>query len=85
MGEVIIPDRIEPSWKVHSNFITEHLARALALDSLRSSHPIEMPCPDEDTIQQVRLSPRSNPLPWLTFLRVCRSSTLSPTRRALAA
>ncbi|GJN87500.1 hypothetical protein Rhopal_000449-T1 [Rhodotorula paludigena] len=53
MGEVIIPDRIEPSWKVHSNFITEHLARALALDSLRSSHPIEMPCPDEDTIQQI--------------------------------
>ncbi|POY75780.1 hypothetical protein BMF94_1093 [Rhodotorula taiwanensis] len=53
MGEVIIPDRIEPSWRVHSAFITEHLARALSLDSLRSSHPIEMPCPDEETIQQI--------------------------------
>ena len=53
MGEVIIPDRIEPSWRVHSAFITAHLARALSLDALRSSHPIEMPCPDEDTIQQI--------------------------------
>ncbi|GAA5976923.1 hypothetical protein JCM10908_005680 [Rhodotorula pacifica] len=53
MGEVIIPDRIEPSWRVHSAFIKQHLARALSLDALRSSHPIEMPCPDEDTIQQI--------------------------------
>ncbi|GAA6024593.1 hypothetical protein JCM8202_005070 [Rhodotorula sphaerocarpa] len=53
MGEVIIPDRIEPSWRVHSSFITKHLARALSLDALRSSHPIEMPCPNEDTIQQI--------------------------------
>ena len=53
MGEVIIPDRIEPSWRVHSAFITEHLARALSLDALRSSHPVEMPCPNEETIQQI--------------------------------
>lgn len=45
--------QIEPTWKVHSNFITEHLARALSLDALRSSHPIEMPCPNEETIQQI--------------------------------
>ncbi|GAA5943215.1 hypothetical protein JCM10213_006247, partial [Rhodosporidiobolus nylandii] len=53
MGEVIIPDRIEPGWRVHTAFVTDHLARAFALDSLRSSHPIEMPCPDEATIQQI--------------------------------
>ncbi|GAA6002057.1 hypothetical protein JCM10207_003055 [Rhodosporidiobolus poonsookiae] len=53
MGEVIIPDRIEPGWKLHAAFISQHLARALQLDSLRSSHPIEMPCPDEGTIQQI--------------------------------
>ncbi|BGP38710.1 Aminopeptidase 2 mitochondrial [Rhodotorula kratochvilovae] len=53
MGEVVIPDRIEPSWKVHSAFITEHLARALALDSLRSSHPVEMPCHTEADVQQI--------------------------------
>lgn len=52
IGEVIMIDEIEPSWKVQSSFISEHLAQALSLDSLRSSHPIEMPCPDEDTIQQ---------------------------------
>lgn len=46
-------DEIEPSWKVDSAFINEHLGRALQLDALRSSHPIEMPCPDEDTIQQI--------------------------------
>lgn len=53
MGEVVIPDRIEPTWKVHSAFITDHLARALALDSLRSSHPIEMPCKTEADVQQI--------------------------------
>ncbi|CEQ41474.1 SPOSA6832_03182 [Sporobolomyces salmonicolor] len=45
--------QIEPDWKIHSSFISDHLARALQLDALRSSHPIEMPCPDEDTIQQI--------------------------------
>jgi aminopeptidase 2 len=45
--------RIEPAWKAHSAFISDHLARALNLDALRSSHPIEMDCPDEATIQQI--------------------------------
>ena len=40
MGEVIIIDEIEPSWKIHSSFISEHLSRALDLDALRSSHPM---------------------------------------------
>ncbi|GAA5965418.1 hypothetical protein JCM3765_002371, partial [Sporobolomyces pararoseus] len=53
MGEVIIIDELEPSWKIHSSFISEHLSRALDLDALRSSHPIEMPCPDEATISQI--------------------------------
>lgn len=51
MGEVIIIDRVEPEWRVHSSFISDHLSRALQLDALRSSHPIEVPCPDEDTAQ----------------------------------
>ncbi|SCZ99097.1 BZ3500_MvSof-1268-A1-R1_Chr3-1g05810 [Microbotryum saponariae] len=53
IGEVIMIDEIEPSWKIHSSFINEHLSGAFRLDSLRSSHPIEMPCPDEETIQQI--------------------------------
>jgi aminopeptidase N len=43
---VIIIDRIQPDWKIHSKFINEHLKAALELDGLRSSHPIEMPCPE---------------------------------------
>lgn len=38
---------------MHSSFIGEHLAAALRLDSLRSSHAIELPCPDEETIAQI--------------------------------
>lgn len=52
-GEIIIVDRIYPEWKTHSNFIDEHLKRALALDALRSSHPIEVPCPDSAMINQI--------------------------------
>lgn len=53
MGEVLLIDEIEPSWQIHSSFISDHLARALSLDALRSSHPIEMACKDESAIQQV--------------------------------
>ena len=45
MGEVIIIQELHPEWKIHSEFINMHLKRALQLDALRSSHPIEMPCP----------------------------------------
>jgi aminopeptidase 2 len=40
-GEVIIIDKVFPEWRVHSEFITHHLERALELDAQRSSHPIE--------------------------------------------
>ena len=45
MGEIIIINELHPEWRIHSEFINAHLKRALQLDSLRSSHPIEMPCP----------------------------------------
>jgi len=53
MGEVIIIQELHPEWKIHSEFINMHLKRALQLDSLRSSHPIEMPCPDASMINQI--------------------------------
>ncbi|KZO98205.1 peptidase M1, membrane alanine aminopeptidase, partial [Calocera viscosa TUFC12733] len=53
MGEVIIIQQIHPEWRPHAEFISNHLDRALALDSLRSSHPIEVPCPDEKAINQI--------------------------------
>jgi len=53
MGEVIIPDRIFPEWRVNSEFINVHLNRALSLDSKLSSHPIEVDCPDANHINQI--------------------------------
>ncbi|KNZ75425.1 Aminopeptidase 2, mitochondrial [Termitomyces sp. J132] len=55
MGEVIIAgmDKVFPEWKVDSEFITNHLNRALSLDSKLSSHPIEVDCPDANHINQI--------------------------------
>lgn len=52
-GEVIIPDRIFPEFKVRREFLTTHLISALSLDAVRSSHPIEVPCPDANQINQI--------------------------------
>lgn len=46
MGSAIIPDRIFPALNLRQEFLTGHLARALGLDSVRSSHPVEVDCPD---------------------------------------
>ncbi|KAF8061516.1 leucyl aminopeptidase [Lyophyllum atratum] len=51
MGEVIIA--VFPEWKVDSEFILDHLNRALSLDSKPSSHPIEVECPDANHINQI--------------------------------
>ncbi|TEB36135.1 leucyl aminopeptidase [Coprinellus micaceus] len=53
MGEVIIPGTIFPEWRVDSEFISDHLNRALALDAKLSSHPIEVDCPDANHINQI--------------------------------
>lgn len=53
MGEVITIQELHPEWKPHTDFINSHLSRALALDALRSSHPIEVPCPDSKMVNQI--------------------------------
>lgn len=53
MGEVIIADKVFPEWKVNSEFISQHLNRALSLDAKLSSHPIEVDCPDANRINQI--------------------------------
>lgn len=56
MGENMILDRVFPEWNSASQFITDHLNRALELDGKRSSHPIELPLHGdsvEDAINQV--------------------------------
>ncbi|KAG9731032.1 hypothetical protein KCU59_g12552, partial [Aureobasidium melanogenum] len=39
-----------PEWKVWQGYVTDNLQSALALDSLRSSHPIEVPVKRADEI-----------------------------------
>ncbi|KAF9466381.1 leucyl aminopeptidase [Collybia nuda] len=54
MGEVIIAGKmVFPEWKVNSEFISDHLNRALSLDAKLSSHPIEVDCPDANHINQI--------------------------------
>ena len=42
-----------PEWKVWQTYVTDNLQSALALDSLRSSHAIEVPVKRSDEINQI--------------------------------
>jgi aminopeptidase 2 len=42
-----------PEWKVWESYVIDNLQAALSLDSLRSSHPIEVPVKKADEINQI--------------------------------
>lgn len=42
-----------PEWRVWDGYVTDNLQRALGLDSLRSSHPVEMPVKKASEINQI--------------------------------
>jgi aminopeptidase 2 len=42
-----------PDWKVWESYVVDNLQSALSLDSLRSSHPIEVPVKRADEISQI--------------------------------
>ncbi|EPE34977.1 Metalloproteases (zincins), catalytic [Glarea lozoyensis ATCC 20868] len=46
-------DKIHPEWNVWSQFVSEGMQTAFTLDSLRSSHPIEVPVRDGLDVDQV--------------------------------
>jgi len=46
-------ERFYPDWKVWEGYVTDNLQSALGLDSLRSSHPIEVPVKRADEINQI--------------------------------
>ncbi|CCH58812.1 hypothetical protein TBLA_0A10340 [Henningerozyma blattae CBS 6284] len=46
-------NEFEPEWKVWEQYVTDTLQHALGLDSLRSSHPIEVPVKRADEINQI--------------------------------
>ncbi|KAE9396723.1 hypothetical protein BT96DRAFT_966398 [Gymnopus androsaceus JB14] len=53
MGELIIPDRMFPEWKLDSAFISAHIEHAMKQDNKLSSHPVEVDCPDANKINQI--------------------------------
>ena len=46
-------NEFEPEWNVWQQYVTDTLQHALTLDSLRSSHPIEVPVKKADEINQI--------------------------------
>ena len=46
-------NKFYPEWKVWQGYVTDNLQSALSLDSLRSSHPIEVPVKRADEINQI--------------------------------
>ncbi|KAI1189063.1 peptidase family M1-domain-containing protein [Nemania serpens] len=46
-------DHFYPEWKVWENYVADNLQSALGLDSLRSSHPIEVPVKRASEVDQI--------------------------------
>ena len=46
-------NKFYPEWKVWEGYVTDSLSMALSLDSLRSSHPIEVPVSRADEINEI--------------------------------
>lgn len=46
-------DALFPEWKVWESYVTDDLQQALALDGLRSSHPIEVPLKRANDVNQI--------------------------------
>nr|POE63591.1 aminopeptidase 2 [Quercus suber] len=46
-------NKFYPEWKVWQGYVTDNLQSALGLDSLRSSHPIEVPVKRADEVNQI--------------------------------
>ncbi|KAH6723326.1 aminopeptidase-like protein [Leptodontidium sp. MPI-SDFR-AT-0119] len=49
----LVTDHIHPDWHVWPQFVSEGMQSAFALDSLRSSHPIDVPVKDALDVDQV--------------------------------
>lgn len=46
-------DHMFPEWRIWDRFVGEELERALDLDSLRSSHPIEVECKNSADVNEI--------------------------------
>ncbi|KAJ7328905.1 leucyl aminopeptidase [Mycena albidolilacea] len=52
MGDIVL-STLFPEWESTSAFVATHVTRAMTLDAKRSSHPIEVECPDANFINQI--------------------------------
>lgn len=50
---IYMTDKLYPDWKMFSSFVTDSFQTALQLDSLRQSHPIEVPVKSALDIDQL--------------------------------
>lgn len=53
MGSLVLPERIWPEWKMAGEFLEGQWERALSLDCKRSSHAIQVECPDSNKISSI--------------------------------
>ncbi|KAF7313362.1 Leucyl aminopeptidase [Mycena chlorophos] len=53
MGDVISIDKIFPDWDAEAAFLIRRTSDAMFVDGKRSSHPIEVPCPDVAFLNQI--------------------------------
>lgn len=51
--QTLSADALFPDWKLWDQYITDDLDRARALDGLRSSHPVQVPIPKAEDVEQV--------------------------------
>ena len=51
--ETGVTNDLYPSWSMWEQFITDMQGRALQLDALRSSHPIQVPIKNAEEVEQV--------------------------------
>jgi len=51
-GQLYLASRLWPAWDMEGDFLKTWLQPGLAADALRTSHPVETPCPDAADIMQ---------------------------------
>lgn len=51
--QTLSADALFPEWKLWDQYITDDLDRARSLDGLRSSHPVQVPIPKAEDVEQV--------------------------------
>ena len=51
--EYLAVDKIYPEWNIFEQFINDDFGRALQLDSLASSHPIEVPIKTAEEVDEI--------------------------------